>query len=87
MYVIEVELGFVHTEMAQEWGSSVGNGFDDYRSSESSSNRLYSVSSLPVSFNPSPGGVCGDNYIEHTVSRFDTLAGVAIKYGVEVKCR
>lgn len=23
-------------------------------------------------------------YIEHTVSRFDTLAGIAIKYGVEV---
>jgi hypothetical protein len=24
------------------------------------------------------------NYIEHQVSKFDTLAGVAIKYGVEV---
>lgn len=29
----------------------------------------------------------GGPYIEHTVSRLDTLAGVAIKYGVEViKC-
>lgn len=33
------------------------------------------------------GGVGGGNglsYIEHYVSKFDTLAGVAIKYGVEV---
>ncbi|XP_016203969.1 uncharacterized protein LOC107644597 isoform X1 [Arachis ipaensis] len=38
------------------------------------------------------GGVCGGvggggsglNYIEHQVSKLDTLAGVAIKYGVEV---
>ncbi|KAL1832664.1 hypothetical protein ACET3Z_002315 [Daucus carota] len=29
-------------------------------------------------------GVGGSNYIEHRVSKFDTLAGVAIKYGVEV---
>lgn len=29
-------------------------------------------------------GVGGCNYIEHRVSKFDTLAGVAIKYGVEV---
>lgn len=26
----------------------------------------------------------GKNYIEHQVSKMDTLAGVAIKYGVEV---
>lgn len=26
----------------------------------------------------------GLNYIEHQVSKFDTLPGVAIKYGVEV---
>lgn len=26
----------------------------------------------------------GLNYIVHTVSKYDTLAGVAIKYGVEV---
>lgn len=31
------------------------------------------------------GGVGGSlSYIEHPVSKFDTLAGVAIKYGVEV---
>ncbi|TKY45838.1 LysM and peptidoglycan-binding domain-containing protein 2 [Spatholobus suberectus] len=30
------------------------------------------------------GGGNGVSYIEHQVSKFDTLAGVAIKYGVEV---
>ncbi|KAG5531687.1 hypothetical protein RHGRI_026343 [Rhododendron griersonianum] len=33
---------------------------------------------------PSGGGVGGVSYIEHRVSKMDTLAGVAIKYGVEV---
>lgn len=33
--------------------------------------------SLPISS-------AGLNYIQHPVSKFDTLAGVAIKYGVEV---
>ncbi|KAE9445270.1 hypothetical protein C3L33_22832, partial [Rhododendron williamsianum] len=32
---------------------------------------------------PSGGGVGGVSYIEHRVSKMDTLAGVAIKYGVE----
>ncbi|XP_073130713.1 uncharacterized protein [Henckelia pumila] len=44
--------------------------------------------SLPISSPPStavPVGVNGGlNYILHHVSKFDTLAGVAIKYGVEV---
>ena len=30
------------------------------------------------------GGGNGVSYIEHQVSKLDTLAGVAIKYGVEV---
>lgn len=30
------------------------------------------------------GGGGGKNFIEHQVSKMDTLAGVAIKYGVEV---
>ncbi|KAK4283321.1 hypothetical protein QN277_000282 [Acacia crassicarpa] len=34
--------------------------------------------------NGSGGGSNGRNWIEHTVSKLDTLAGVAIKYGVEV---
>lgn len=32
----------------------------------------------------SAGNGGGKNYIEHQVSKMDTLAGVAIKYGVEV---
>ncbi|KAH6790639.1 peptidoglycan-binding LysM domain-containing protein [Perilla frutescens var. frutescens] len=44
--------------------------------------------SLPIS-SPPPAAVGvgangGLNYIVHTVSKYDTLAGVAIKYGVEV---
>lgn len=40
---------------------------------------------LPRSCSPSGGGsVGGVSYIEHRVSKMDTLAGVAIKYGVEV---
>ncbi|XP_057478650.1 uncharacterized protein LOC130766011 [Actinidia eriantha] len=38
---------------------------------------------LPPSCSPGGGGG-GLSYIEHRVSRMDTLAGVAIKYGVEV---
>ncbi|OAY63519.1 LysM and putative peptidoglycan-binding domain-containing protein 2 [Ananas comosus] len=41
-----------------------------------------SSSSLPSS-PPSSSSSCG-GYIEHRVSKMDTLAGVAIKYGVEV---
>ncbi|KZV47029.1 hypothetical protein F511_16416 [Dorcoceras hygrometricum] len=44
--------------------------------------------SLPISSPPSTsvpvGSNGGHNYILHHVSKFDTLAGVAIKYGVEV---
>ncbi|KAG8382596.1 hypothetical protein BUALT_Bualt05G0094000 [Buddleja alternifolia] len=44
--------------------------------------------SLPISSPPAAavgvGVNGGTNYILHTVSKFDTLAGVAIKYGVEV---
>ncbi|KAK4423251.1 hypothetical protein Salat_1907900 [Sesamum alatum] len=38
--------------------------------------------SVPIASSPSSNG--GVNCIIHTVSKFDTLAGVAIKYGVEV---
>ncbi|XP_041013944.1 uncharacterized protein LOC121257116 [Juglans microcarpa x Juglans regia] len=43
------------------------------------------IESLPFASTPSAlssGGAVG--YIEHTVSKLDTLAGIAIKYGVEV---
>lgn len=39
--------------------------------------------SLPISSQPSDLNG-GHNYIIHTVGKYDTLAGVAIKYGVEV---
>ncbi|KAL3830646.1 hypothetical protein ACJIZ3_019448 [Penstemon smallii] len=43
------------------------------------------ISSSPSrSVSPSDSVVNGGNCIIHTVSKFDTLAGVAIKYGVEV---
>lgn len=56
------------------------------------SSSVSSSSSTPLKHTSSPvavgivgtGGVGGLSYIEHTVSKFDTLAGVAIKYGVEV---
>ncbi|KAL5576189.1 hypothetical protein UlMin_017888 [Ulmus minor] len=40
------------------------------------------VSSTPLPSSASPSSALG--YIEHPVSKFDTLAGIAIKYGVEV---
>lgn len=51
-----------------------------------------SIVSLPPSSGAAEGdgnvsvgvGVGGLNYIEHPVSKLDTLAGVAIRYGVEV---
>ncbi|KAF3438343.1 hypothetical protein FNV43_RR21105 [Rhamnella rubrinervis] len=43
-----------------------------------------SSSSSPSSVNGNGVGIGGKNYIEHRVSKMDTLAGVAIKYGVEV---
>lgn len=69
--------------------------------SSSSSSSLFLPSSSPPpsllqqSYSPSSsspalvggggGGEAGAGYIEHVVSKFDTLAGVAIKYGVEVR--
>lgn len=38
----------------------------------------------PSSASVGVGANGGLNYIVHTVSKYDTLAGVAIKYGVEV---
>ncbi|MCL7038346.1 hypothetical protein MKW94_021082 [Papaver nudicaule] len=49
---------------------------------------MSSIYSSSSSSSSGGGGGCGGggalNYIEHHVSKFDTLAGVAIKYGVEV---
>ncbi|OMO60126.1 hypothetical protein CCACVL1_24381 [Corchorus capsularis] len=74
-------------QMERERRNSIANGGDysyntngnyssfcnDYSFLEKEKNQ-----SLPASSLPSVG------FIEHPVSRFDTLAGVAIKYGVEV---
>ncbi|TYI37208.1 hypothetical protein ES332_A03G196700v1 [Gossypium tomentosum] len=73
-------------QMERERRNSIANGdyscytndkysrfSNDYSVSENEKNQ-----SLPSSSLPSAG------FIEHPVSRFDTLAGVAIKYGVEV---
>lgn len=55
-----------------DWEGRV-NGGDCNLTSSSSSSGCTSMSA---------GG--GTTYIQHTVSKFDTLAGVAIRYGVEV---
>ena len=54
----------------------------------SSSQDLPSTPPLPPSRLPDGvgEGVGGVSYIEHRVTKIDTLAGVAIKYGVEVNC-
>ncbi|KAL3718742.1 hypothetical protein ACJRO7_003794 [Eucalyptus globulus] len=46
--------------------------------------KLYPVSPGSPSRLASSSSSSGANYIEHPVSKFDTLAGVAIRYGVEV---
>ncbi|CAN8252064.1 unnamed protein product [Cochlearia groenlandica] len=64
-------------------------------SSRSSVSRILRISSPTTSPPPSSSGSSsvslncsyftnGAGYIEHRVSKFDTLAGIAIKYGVEV---
>ncbi|CAK9152125.1 unnamed protein product [Ilex paraguariensis] len=57
----------------------------------SSSSKLFPISSSSPTLLPNGGGAGGGgtvgaggvSYIEHPVSKLDTLAGVAIKYGVE----
>ncbi|CAI0443981.1 unnamed protein product [Linum tenue] len=66
-------------------------GFDDY--GHNFFNNVNGITTTP--FKPTSGGGTSTNssptsspgsrgFIEHPVSKFDTLAGVAIKYGVEV---
>ncbi|XP_010547714.1 PREDICTED: uncharacterized protein LOC104819378 [Tarenaya hassleriana] len=57
------------------------------RSSASKSSWIPSPSTPPPSTSSPPlpsSSTPGAGYIEHRVSKFDTLAGIAIKYGVEV---
>lgn len=64
-----------------------GNGGGEYlhlgKVRSSSPTRSVSSSSPPTAA-VGVGVNGGLNYILHTVSKYDTLAGVAIKYGVEV---
>uniref|UniRef100_A0A7N0RE39 LysM domain-containing protein n=1 Tax=Kalanchoe fedtschenkoi TaxID=63787 RepID=A0A7N0RE39_KALFE len=55
--------------------------YDDYDDSTSSLSKMVPTSS---SSSPVIGVANSAGYIEHHVSKMDTLAGVAIKYGVEV---
>ncbi|KAL0738459.1 hypothetical protein Bca4012_014669 [Brassica carinata] len=64
----------------------------DWSPSKSSASRILRISSPPTTSPPSATSPVslncsfsnGAGYIEHRVSKFDTLAGIAIKYGVEV---
>uniref|UniRef100_A0A5B6ZP83 LysM domain-containing protein n=1 Tax=Davidia involucrata TaxID=16924 RepID=A0A5B6ZP83_DAVIN len=77
--------------MEREKRVNGGLGVGDYYQVDRMASKLLPVSSsssppLPSSSasSCSPGGSIGVGYIEHPVSKLDTLAGVAIKYGVEV---
>lgn len=79
-------------QMENECINSNGIG-DDHRLLPLSTLKLFPTSSPGYSSSSSSScwpfsgrlsvGRC-TNYIEHHVSKFDTLAGVAIRYGVEV---
>uniref|UniRef100_A0A5B6ZMI9 LysM domain-containing protein n=1 Tax=Davidia involucrata TaxID=16924 RepID=A0A5B6ZMI9_DAVIN len=85
-------------QMERERRIDGGLGVGDYYQVDRMATKLFPVSSssspppLPPSTSYcSPGGSIGvssvgggASYIEHPVSKLDTLAGVAIKYGVEV---
>ncbi|XP_010421112.1 PREDICTED: uncharacterized protein LOC104706615 isoform X2 [Camelina sativa] len=70
--------GFVDlSEGCRDWSPSSRS------SSSSSVSKILRISS-PTSSPPSATTPTGAGYIEHEVSKLDTLAGIAIKYGVEV---
>ncbi|KAH0931259.1 hypothetical protein HID58_008376 [Brassica napus] len=61
-----------------------GGGFLDRSEKSPSRSNILRIPS-PTSSPPPPSGSSPERgYIEHRVSKFDTLAGIAIKYGVEV---
>ncbi|XP_010493427.1 PREDICTED: uncharacterized protein LOC104770665 [Camelina sativa] len=71
--------GFVDlSEGCRDWSPSRRSS-----SSSSSVSKILRISS-PTSSPPSSTTPTGTGYIEHEVSKLDTLAGIAIKYGVEV---
>ncbi|GMJ13008.1 hypothetical protein like AT5G08200 [Hibiscus trionum] len=72
--------------MERERRNSIANGNYSYHTNGKYSGFCndYSGSENGKSHNLSSSSLPGAGFIEHPVSRFDTLAGVAIKYGVEV---
>ena len=66
--------------------NSIANGDYTYNTNGNYSNFCNDYSVLENEKNQSlpASSYSGAGFIEHPVSRFDTLAGVAIKYGVEV---
>ncbi|KAM1378217.1 hypothetical protein ACFX13_020695 [Malus domestica] len=86
----EMESEFCCSHADQVISSSLHNRYNNTNtnpmsaSSSSSSSPFLPVSSPPRSSSPALVGGGGVRYIEHVVSKFDTLVGVAIKYGVEV---
>ncbi|KAH0887925.1 hypothetical protein HID58_050354 [Brassica napus] len=63
-----------------------GGGFLDRSEKSPSRSNILRILLSPTSSPPPPpsGSSPERGYIEHRVSKFDTLAGIAIKYGVEV---
>ncbi|CAI9096970.1 OLC1v1033245C1 [Oldenlandia corymbosa var. corymbosa] len=67
------------------FGAEIRDGLDQPSSPTSSSSSSTPAKITAVNSPPRFSvGAGGRSYIEHTVTKFDTLAGVAIKYGVEV---
>ncbi|CAH8308838.1 unnamed protein product [Eruca vesicaria subsp. sativa] len=62
------------------------DGFSNRSREKSPSSRSNNILRIPSpTSSPPPSGSSPERgYIEHRVSKFDTLAGIAIKYGVEV---
>ncbi|EOX99130.1 Peptidoglycan-binding LysM domain-containing protein, putative isoform 3 [Theobroma cacao] len=73
-------------QMERERRNSIANGDYSYNTNANYSNFCNDYSVLEKEKNHSlpASSLHGAGFIEHPVSRFDTLAGVAIKYGVEV---
>ncbi|XP_022763935.1 uncharacterized protein LOC111309223 [Durio zibethinus] len=73
-------------QMERERRNSIANGDYSYSTNVNYSKFCNDCSVLEKEKNQSlpSSSLPGAGFIEHPVSRFDTLAGVAIKYGVEV---
>ncbi|KAK8935535.1 F-box protein [Platanthera zijinensis] len=74
--------------MPAQWDPSSSRTFSNaywgFPVSRSAEDNGYATIQISSSSSSPPFTPYGDNYIEHRVSKMDTLAGVAIKYGVEI---